>query len=58
VFCWRFKGIKKFTGKTREVLIVYKIHHPKTYIGRQYVKKRVRRRRRWWRRLVTYRSDT
>jgi hypothetical protein len=40
VFCWRFKGIKKSTGKTREVLTVYKIHHPKAYIGRQYVKKK------------------
>ena len=31
---------KKIDRKTRKVLTMYKMHHPKTYIDRLYVKKR------------------
>ena len=35
---WRLEEIKKIDRKTRTVLKVYKMHHPKADIGRLYVK--------------------
>jgi hypothetical protein len=36
---WRLEDIKKIDRKTRKILTVYKMHHPKAYIDRLYVKR-------------------
>ena len=37
----RIEEIKKIDRKTRKMLIVYKMHHPKADIDRLYVKRKV-----------------
>ena len=37
---WRTEEIRKIDRKTRKMLTMYKIHHPKTNIDRLYVKKK------------------
>jgi hypothetical protein len=36
---WRIKEIKKIDRKTKNMLTMYKMHHPKADIGRLYVKR-------------------
>ena len=38
---WRIEEIKKFDRKTRKVLTLYKMYHPKADTGRLYVKRKV-----------------
>ena len=35
---WRLEELRKIDRKTRKVLQIYKIHHPKTHIDRLHVK--------------------
>jgi hypothetical protein len=37
---WRSEEIKKINRKTRKILTMYKMHHPKTDIDRLYVKRK------------------
>jgi hypothetical protein len=37
---WRLGEIKKIDRKTRKILTVYKMHHPKADIDRLYVKRK------------------
>jgi hypothetical protein len=37
---WRLEEIKKIDTKTRKILTMYKMHHPKADIDRLYVKKK------------------
>jgi hypothetical protein len=37
---WRLKEIKKIDSKTRKILKMYKMHHPKADIDRLYIKRR------------------
>jgi hypothetical protein len=37
---WRTQEIKKIDRKTRKMLTVYKVHHPKADIDRLYVKRK------------------
>jgi hypothetical protein len=37
---WRMEEIKQIDGKTREMLTMYKMHHPKADIDRLYVKRK------------------
>jgi hypothetical protein len=37
---WRLEEIKQIGRKTRKVLTIYKMHHPKTVIDRLYVKRK------------------
>jgi len=40
---WRLKEIRKIDGKTRHILIMHKMHHPKADTNRLYVKKKGRK---------------
>jgi len=42
---WRLKEIRKIYRKTRKVLTMYKIHHPKADVDRLFVKKERKRKR-------------
>jgi hypothetical protein len=42
---WRLAEIRKIERKTRKVLTLYKMHHPKAAIDRLYVKKERKRKR-------------
>jgi hypothetical protein len=37
---WRIEGMKQTDRKTRKMLTMYKMHHPKTDINRPYVKRK------------------
>jgi hypothetical protein len=37
---WRIEDIKKLTEKSRKILTMYKVHHPKADIDRLYVKRK------------------
>jgi hypothetical protein len=37
---WRIEEIKQIDRKTRKMLIMYKVHHPKADIDRLYVKRK------------------
>jgi hypothetical protein len=37
---WRIEEIKQFDRKTRKMLTVYKMHHPKADIDKLYVKRK------------------
>jgi hypothetical protein len=37
---WRIEEIKQIDRKTRKMLTMYKMHHPKADIGRLYVKRK------------------
>jgi hypothetical protein len=37
---WRIEEIKQIDGKTRKMLAIYKMHHPKADIDRLYVKRK------------------
>jgi hypothetical protein len=36
---WRIEGIKQIHRKTRKMLTMYKVHHPKADIDRLYVRR-------------------
>jgi hypothetical protein len=38
VIDWRSEEIKEIDRKTRKIITMYKMHHPKAYIARLYVK--------------------
>jgi hypothetical protein len=40
IISWRIEEIKKIDRKTRKMLTVYKVHHPKADIDRLYVKRK------------------
>jgi hypothetical protein len=40
VINWRLEGIKQIDRKTRKMLTMYKMHHPKADIDRLYVKRK------------------
>jgi hypothetical protein len=40
VINWRTEDIKKIDRKTRKILTMYKVHHPKADIDRLYVKRK------------------
>jgi hypothetical protein len=42
---WRLEEIRKIDRKTREILTMYKMHHPKADIDMLYVKMMRRRKR-------------
>jgi hypothetical protein len=41
---WRLEEIKQIDRKSRKMLTLYKMHHPKADIGRLYVKRKEERR--------------
>ena len=40
IFNWRTEEIRKIDRKTRKMLTMYKMHHPKADIDRLYVKRK------------------
>jgi len=40
IISWRNEEIKKIDRKTRKMLTMFKMHHPKAHIDRLYVKRK------------------
>ena len=40
IVIWRLEEIRKIDRKTRKVLTMYKIHHPKSSLGRLHAKRK------------------